>query len=236
MVPNNSPLHAKLIAVDSDEKKVSSGCHSTLSRAAQTAQSRTRAACAHRAREKSDFSLLSIAVLLVYSYGLALPVVLWVVLRYLVGPWSGVCLALYTNVPLHPTHSPWSLVCLIFAFSGYFRIRNVLPVLASAEALASSSSSRSSMRASRSRTRFFSYLILVPERASPDPAVAVLNIGMSLYRNVLLHGFKPRFPITLGLLMASVILIMGYVLILLKGAASARDPQFGGHAFEDLYV
>jgi hypothetical protein len=36
-----------------------------------------------------DFGLLSIAVPLVYSYGLALPVVLWVALRYLgVGEWS----------------------------------------------------------------------------------------------------------------------------------------------------
>ena len=36
-----------------------------------------------------DFGLLSLAVTLVYSYGLALPVVLWLALRYLgVGEWS----------------------------------------------------------------------------------------------------------------------------------------------------
>jgi hypothetical protein len=36
-----------------------------------------------------DFKLLSIAVSLVYAYGLGLPVALWVVLRYLnVSEWS----------------------------------------------------------------------------------------------------------------------------------------------------
>ena len=36
-----------------------------------------------------DFRLLSIAVSLVYAYGLALPVMLWLALRYIgVGEWS----------------------------------------------------------------------------------------------------------------------------------------------------
>jgi hypothetical protein len=36
-----------------------------------------------------NFQLLSIAVSLVYAYGLALPILLWVALRYLgVGEWS----------------------------------------------------------------------------------------------------------------------------------------------------
>lgn len=36
-----------------------------------------------------DFQLLSIAVSLVYAYGIALPVLLWVALRYIgVGEWS----------------------------------------------------------------------------------------------------------------------------------------------------
>ena len=36
-----------------------------------------------------DFQLLSIAVTLVYTYGLGLPVMLWVALRYMgVGEWS----------------------------------------------------------------------------------------------------------------------------------------------------
>lgn len=36
-----------------------------------------------------DFALLSMAVSLVYAYGLGLPVLLWIALRYLgVGEWS----------------------------------------------------------------------------------------------------------------------------------------------------
>ncbi|KAJ7921373.1 hypothetical protein B0H13DRAFT_2230605 [Mycena leptocephala] len=96
-----------------------------------------------------DFGLLSIAVPLVYSYGLALPIVLWVALRYLgVGEWSVVeataiwgysmfvwiPVSILAVIPVAAVR--WSLVGVAFGLSGYFLVRNVYPILASAEAKA----------------------------------------------------------------------------------------------------
>ncbi|KAJ7510615.1 hypothetical protein B0H11DRAFT_1955470 [Mycena galericulata] len=96
-----------------------------------------------------DFGLLSIAVTLVYSYGLALPVLLWVALRYLgVGEWSVVeaiaiwGYAMFVWIPvsvLAVIPVPivrWVLVGLAFGLSGYFLVRNIYPILSSAEAKA----------------------------------------------------------------------------------------------------
>ncbi|KAJ7189751.1 hypothetical protein GGX14DRAFT_701960 [Mycena pura] len=96
-----------------------------------------------------DFGLLSVAVPLVYSYGLALPVLLWVALRYLgVGEWSvveAVALWGYSMFVWIPVSilaiipqaiARWTLVGIASALSGYFLVRNVYPILASAEAKA----------------------------------------------------------------------------------------------------
>ncbi|KAH7928883.1 Yip1-domain-containing protein [Leucogyrophana mollusca] len=96
-----------------------------------------------------DFHLLSIAVTLVYAYGLGLPVLLWIALRYLgVGEWGvveavsiwgyaqfvwiPVSILCVIPVPL----LRWILVGIAFGLSGYFLVANVYPVLASAEAKA----------------------------------------------------------------------------------------------------
>ncbi|KAI0692279.1 Yip1-domain-containing protein [Cytidiella melzeri] len=93
-----------------------------------------------------NFGLLSIAVGLVYSYGLAVPVLLWLGLRYLgVGEWSvvetvalwgygqfvwiPVSLLCVIPVPL----VRWILVGLAFLLSGYFLISNTYPILAAAD-------------------------------------------------------------------------------------------------------
>ncbi|KAJ7087976.1 hypothetical protein B0H15DRAFT_841963 [Mycena belliarum] len=94
-----------------------------------------------------DFGLLSIAVTLVYSYGLALPVLLWVALRYLgVGEWSVVeavavwGYAMFVWIPvsiLAVIPVPlvrWVLVGAAFGLSGHFLVRNIYPILSSAEA------------------------------------------------------------------------------------------------------
>ncbi|GAW04930.1 Yip1-domain-containing protein [Lentinula edodes] len=96
-----------------------------------------------------DFGLLSQAVGIVYAYGLGLPVLLWISLRYMgVGEWSVVDAvaiwgyALFVWIPvsiLCVIPVPllrWVLVFLAFASSGYFLIRNIYPILASAEAKA----------------------------------------------------------------------------------------------------
>ncbi|KAJ7291813.1 hypothetical protein C8J57DRAFT_1113670, partial [Mycena rebaudengoi] len=96
-----------------------------------------------------DFGLLSIAVSLVYSYGLVLPVLLWLALRYLgVGEWSVVeALAIWGYGMF--VWIPVSILCIIpraivrfvfvgigFGLSGYFLVRNIYPILSSAEAKA----------------------------------------------------------------------------------------------------
>ncbi|KAG6865225.1 hypothetical protein C0991_004348, partial [Blastosporella zonata] len=96
-----------------------------------------------------DFALLSVAVSLVYAYGIALPVLLWMGLRYLgVGEWSVVeALAVwgYAQFVWIPVSIlcvipvpivRWVLVILAFTSSGYFLVVNVYPILASAEAKA----------------------------------------------------------------------------------------------------
>ncbi|KAG5652644.1 hypothetical protein H0H81_004200 [Sphagnurus paluster] len=96
-----------------------------------------------------DFQLLSVAVSLVYAYGLALPVLLWLALRYLgVGEWSVVeavavwgygqfvwiPVSVLCVIPVPILR--WALVFIAFTLSGYFLVVNVYPVLASAEAKA----------------------------------------------------------------------------------------------------
>ncbi|KAJ7717178.1 Yip1-domain-containing protein [Mycena olivaceomarginata] len=96
-----------------------------------------------------DFGLLSVAVPLVYSYGLALSVLLWGALRYLgVGEWSVVeavavwGYGMFVWIPVsilavipEPTVR-WTLVGIAFGLSGYFLVRNMYPILASADAKA----------------------------------------------------------------------------------------------------
>jgi len=96
-----------------------------------------------------NFQLLSIAVSLVYAYGLGVPVSLWLALRYLgVGEWSvveavaiwgygqfvwiPVSILCVIPVPL----LRWALVAVAFGLSGYFLVMNVYPILAMAEAKA----------------------------------------------------------------------------------------------------
>jgi hypothetical protein len=96
-----------------------------------------------------DFQLLSIAVTIVYSYGLALPVALWLALRYLgVGEWSVVeAISVWGYAQF--VWIPVSVLCVIpvpilrlvlvglaFGFSGWFLASNIYPILASAEAKA----------------------------------------------------------------------------------------------------
>ncbi|KAJ8082144.1 hypothetical protein PM082_007991 [Marasmius tenuissimus] len=96
-----------------------------------------------------SFSLLSTAVGLVYAYGIAVPVLLWLALRYLgVGEWSIVeavaiwGYAMFVWIPVSIINvQPFPLVRWIFsaaafASSGFFLVRNVYPILASAEAKA----------------------------------------------------------------------------------------------------
>jgi hypothetical protein len=96
-----------------------------------------------------NFQLLSVAVSLVYAYGIGLPVLLWIVLRYLgVGEWSvieaiavwgygqfvwiPVSILCVIPVPL----ARWALVAVALGLSGWFLVANIYPILASAEAKA----------------------------------------------------------------------------------------------------
>jgi len=96
-----------------------------------------------------DFHLLSIAATMVYAYGLALPVLLWLALRYIgVGEWSVVeaisvwgygqfvwiPVAILCVIPVPIVR--WVLVGLAFGLSGWFLAANIYPILASAEAKA----------------------------------------------------------------------------------------------------
>ncbi|KIY49871.1 Yip1-domain-containing protein [Fistulina hepatica ATCC 64428] len=96
-----------------------------------------------------DFGLLSRAVVLVYAYGLGLPVLFWLALRYVgVGAWGPVeALALwgYSQFVWIPVSIlcvipvavvRWALVGVAFAMSTWFLVANVYPVLAQAEAKA----------------------------------------------------------------------------------------------------
>lgn len=96
-----------------------------------------------------DWKLLSIAVSLVYSYGLVLPILLWLALRYLgVGEWSvveAVAVWGYAQFVWIPVSIlcvipnwivRWTLVGVAFGLSGYFLVTNIYPILATAEAKA----------------------------------------------------------------------------------------------------
>ncbi|KJA23899.1 hypothetical protein HYPSUDRAFT_561801 [Hypholoma sublateritium FD-334 SS-4] len=96
-----------------------------------------------------DFHLLSIAATMVYAYGLALPVLFWLALRYIgVGEWSVVeaisvwgygqfvwiPVAILCVIPVPIVR--WVLVGVAFGLSGWFLGANIYPILASAEAKA----------------------------------------------------------------------------------------------------
>ncbi|KAH7883018.1 hypothetical protein F5I97DRAFT_1815283 [Phlebopus sp. FC_14] len=96
-----------------------------------------------------DFALLGSAAIVVYAYAFALPVGLWLSLRYIgVGEWGVVDAlgvwgyALFVWVPVSilcviPVPIVrWALVGVAFALSGYFLVANVYPILASADAKA----------------------------------------------------------------------------------------------------
>ncbi|KAJ7235152.1 hypothetical protein B0H12DRAFT_1141980 [Mycena haematopus] len=134
-----------------------------------------------------DFGLLSVAVPLVYSYGLAVPVILWVALRYLgVGEWSVVeaiaiwgygmfvwiPVAILAVIPFSSVR--WTLVGIAFGLSGYFLVRNVYPILASAEAKATRLiiiiiAALHAGLAITFKVLFFNYYIIAPE-APPVPS------------------------------------------------------------------
>lgn len=96
-----------------------------------------------------DFGLLGLAATIVYIYAFAVPILLWLALRYLgVGEW-GVAEALgvwgyslFVWVPvsiLCVVPIPilrWVLVGVAFGLSGYFLVTNVYPILAMADAKA----------------------------------------------------------------------------------------------------
>ncbi|EMD40551.1 hypothetical protein CERSUDRAFT_111150 [Gelatoporia subvermispora B] len=94
-----------------------------------------------------DFGLLSTAVAIVYAYGLGVPVLLWLALRYMgVGEWSVVeaisvwgygqfvwiPVTLLCVIPVSLVR--WILVGVGFLVSGYFVGANVYPILATADA------------------------------------------------------------------------------------------------------
>ncbi|OCH93620.1 Yip1-domain-containing protein [Obba rivulosa] len=94
-----------------------------------------------------DFGLLSTAVAIVYAYGLGVPVLLWLALRYMgVGEWSVVealsvwgygqfvwiPVALLCVIPVPLVR--WILVGIAFLVSGYFLAANVYPILSTADA------------------------------------------------------------------------------------------------------
>jgi len=96
-----------------------------------------------------NFQQLSVAVSLIYAYGLGLPALLWIALRYLgVNDWSlveaialwgygqfvWIPVAVLCVIPVPLVR--WVLVGIAFCVSGYFLVANVYPVLASAEAKA----------------------------------------------------------------------------------------------------
>ncbi|KAG8708988.1 hypothetical protein FRC08_018598 [Ceratobasidium sp. 394] len=92
-----------------------------------------------------DFALLSIGVSLVYAYGLGTPFALWAALRYLGTEWSlvegfavwGYAMAVWVPVaalciiPIPILR--WVLVGAAFGSSGWYLVRNIYPVLASAD-------------------------------------------------------------------------------------------------------
>ncbi|KAF8497593.1 Yip1-domain-containing protein [Russula emetica] len=71
-----------------------------------------------------DFALLSTAVGLVYVYGIGVPVMLWVALRY-----AGIS----ENWFMVEAMTVWGYAMFRFALSGYFLVANVYPVLVSAD-------------------------------------------------------------------------------------------------------
>ncbi|KAL7422975.1 hypothetical protein Q5752_002273 [Cryptotrichosporon argae] len=93
-----------------------------------------------------NLPLLSTATSLVYAYGLAAPALLWLATRYLgVAEWGladavalyGYAMAAYVPVSLLcliPVGAlRWALVGLAAISSGYFLVRNIYPILASAD-------------------------------------------------------------------------------------------------------
>ncbi|KAJ6623631.1 Yip1-domain-containing protein [Mycena sp. CBHHK59/15] len=138
-----------------------------------------------------DFGLLSIAVTLVYSYGLALPVMLWLALRYLgVGEWSVVeavaiwGYAMFVWIPVSilcvipVSIVRWALVGIAFGLSGYFLVRNIYPILSSAEAKATRLliiiiAALHAALAITFQVLFFNYYVVAPE----GPAIGIPGTG-----------------------------------------------------------
>ncbi|KZV95999.1 Yip1 domain family protein [Exidia glandulosa HHB12029] len=132
-----------------------------------------------------DFKLLSIAVTLVYTYGLGVPVLLWLALRYLgVTEWSVIeAIAIFGYG--QSVWIPVSFICIAwvrlvryisvgiaFGLSGYFLVANVYPILATAEA-----------KAAR-------LLVII---------VAVLHAALAISFQVLFFSYYPVDPIGPGI-------------------------------------
>jgi len=97
-----------------------------------------------------DFTLLSVSVGLVYSYGLGVPIALWATLRYMgVQDWGviewvsvwGYSMAIWIPVSLICI-APipmlrWAFVGLAGGLSGYFLVKNVYPILSNVSRLLS---------------------------------------------------------------------------------------------------
>ncbi|KDQ18414.1 hypothetical protein BOTBODRAFT_171259 [Botryobasidium botryosum FD-172 SS1] len=136
-----------------------------------------------------DFKLLSVAVGVVYAYGIGVPVGLWGILRWLgvnewglldsvalwgygMTVWIPVSLLCIAPIPM----LRWSLVGAASLLSGFFLLRNVYPVLASAEAksarlLVIVIAALHLAVALTFKVLFFSYYI-VKEVGTPDPIPA----------------------------------------------------------------
>lgn len=97
-----------------------------------------------------DFTALSVAVSVVYTYALAVPVGFWAVMRYWAGvdergPIEMVCIYGYSmtvwifaalvSIPPVPMLR-FVFVVLAFALSGFFLLRNIYPVLSTAQSKA----------------------------------------------------------------------------------------------------
>ncbi|VDB87106.1 unnamed protein product [Peniophora sp. CBMAI 1063] len=98
-----------------------------------------------------DFELLSVAVGVVYAYGLAVPAALWGILRWwgvvapggegwgLVEAWACWGYAMFVWIPVSilciipSAIVRWVLVGIAFGLSGYFLVANVYPILASSD-------------------------------------------------------------------------------------------------------
>ncbi|KAG7095696.1 hypothetical protein E1B28_006410 [Marasmius oreades] len=149
-----------------------------------------------------DISLLSIAVGLVYAYGIAFPILLWLALRYVgVGEWSiveavaiwgysmfvWVPVSILCVIPFKLVR--WILVLVAFALSGYFLVRNVYPILASAEAKATRLfiiviAVLHAGLAISFQVLFFSYYVVGPDTSLPGSGTSTPTTSTSTAQSV----------------------------------------------------